>query len=402
MSVASVGLRDQSPMSADMQASASPTRDHVLPHCKWHTLMPADLDARKRKSLHPVVPERRVHPMSIAVGIICTLIASLACASEADRLDEGVSIQLDDDLFAGQQRDEDYTGGFAIGVSGDRARNAPLSLDFLLGILDQSVLRSDFPHSEHTAHQIGLIAFTPVNVAAAQLIDDDRPYASLLFVANSRISLDADERAAWYTSLSIGALGLPLTSSLHNALHEMVGSPPVRGYDHQISAGGELTGRYVLARHSLLFRNDSGNLEVKSGIQASVGYLTEASASLSLRFGSINSAWWSWVPELTDYIGAPAPTARGTRRPESYLSAGVRLKARAYNAFLQGQIRHSDLRYSPAELEHGLFETWLSFSRDLSARTQLSYTLRYQSAELRRGAASRDAGWAAVQISHSF
>lgn len=310
-------------------------------------------------------------------------------------------MQVDNDLLAGRESDRDYTGGFAITLSGDRARNVPLSLDPLVGALDRSLLRSD-SRGEHAAYQVGLMTFTPADLAASHVLHDDRPYASLLFVANSRTRLDAEERTALFTSVTIGALGLPLAGQLHNAIHDLVGSPRARGYSHQISAGGELTGRYILARQSLLAMNTSGNLEVKSGLQVSVGYLTEASAALSLRFGRISSAWWTWTPEMTDYTAAPTPMGRESRRAESYLSAGVRVKARAYNAFLQGQFRRSEHRYSSSDLEHCLLETWIGFSRDMTERTQLSYTLNYQSAEVRSGDASRGTVWAAVQINHNF
>jgi hypothetical protein len=35
-------------------------------------------------------------------------------------------------------------------------------------------------------------------------------------------------------------------------------------------------------------------------------------------------------------------------------------------------------------------------------QTELSYTLHYQTAELRDGRADRDAFWGAVQLAHSF
>jgi hypothetical protein len=310
-------------------------------------------------------------------ALLCMMCAS-ASASEADRL-QGLRLQFDNDLLSGQERDQDYTGGFTITRSGPHAG-----------------------HRGYVAHQIGFMTFTPVDVTSADLVRDDRPYASLLFVASSRTRLDADESAAWFTSVSIGALGLPLAEQLHNTVHQLGGSPATHGYSHQISAGGELTARYVVARQSLLFANASGNLEVKGSWQASVGYLTEGSAALSLRVGNLRTPWWTWAPELTDYTAAPTPTTPGLRGSGSYFCAGVRLKARVYNAFLQGQFRHSEHRYSSSELEPALLETWAGFASEISERTQVGYTLNYQSAELRDDPAARSTLWAAVQINHRF
>ncbi len=49
-------------------------------------------------------------------------------------------------------------------------------------------------------------------------------------------------------------------------------------------------------------------------------------------------------PELTD-IAVPMPIDTHQARAEMYMLAGVRVKARAYNAFLQGQFRESTVRY---------------------------------------------------------
>jgi hypothetical protein len=85
-----------------------------------------------------------------------------------------------------------------------------------------------------------------------------------------------------------------------------------------------------------------------------------------------------------------------------FFFVGARLKARAYNAFLQGQFRHSDVTYTSAELEPLLAEAWVGFVVPLFAQTQLTYALNYQTAEIREGPASRDALWGAVQVTHVF
>jgi hypothetical protein len=232
---------------------------------------------------------------------------------------------------------------------------------------------------------------------------DDRPYASLLFVSNGRVTVDADDRGAWTSSLTIGVLGLSLTSDVHGAVHELVGSEKPRGYDHQISAGGEPTARYTLARQKLWIADPSGHIDVKTTVQGSVGFLTETSASISMRAGRFNSPWWSFAPELTDYMSAPVASEsyRGGSR-ELYVFAGARVKARAYNAFLQGQFRDSEVRYTSAEVQPLLAEAWIGVVTQILDQTQLSYALHYQTAELRDGPASRDALWGAVQLTHAF
>lgn len=314
---------------------------------------------------------------------------------------DAVRVQIDNDLFAGDNKDRDYTGGMSITISGERARDGLLSLDPLLRRLD-SLSGDDQEADVYYARQIGLLAFTPSNTLVAEVQPDDRPYASLLFLSNGRVRVDADDRGAWTSSLTIGVLGLSVSERLHSAVHELVGSESPRGYDHQISAGGEPTARYTLARQKLWIADPSGHVDVKTTVQGSVGFLTETSASISLRAGNFNSPWWGFAPELTDYMSAPVPTESYRGGRELYVFAGARVKARAYNAFLQGQFRDSEVRYTSNEVEPLLAEAWIGVVTQILDQTQLSYALHYQTAELRNGPAARDSLWGAVQLTHTF
>ena len=104
----------------------------------------------------------------------------------------------------------------------------------------------------------------------------------------------------------------------------------------------------------------TGRVDVKTTVQGSVGFLTETSAAVSLRVGRFDTPWWSFAPELTDYIAAPTPVeVAAACSARLYFFAGARVKARAYNAFLQGQFRHSDVRYSYDEIEPLVAEAWI-------------------------------------------
>jgi len=317
----------------------------------------------------------------------------------------GVRLHIDNDLFAGRNLDRDYTGGLAITLSGTAARDGLLSLDPVLSRIDSlaaELFDSSPAASVRHARQIGLIAFTPSNIITDEAQQADRPYASLLFASNGRVRVDADDRGAWSTSLTVGVLGLQVSESLHNAVHEAVGSEAPRGYDHQISAGGEPTARYTIARHKLVYADPAGRVDVKTTVQGSVGFLTETSAAVSVRVGSFDTPWWSFAPEMSDYIAAPTPVESLGVQREAYVFAGARIKARAYNALLQGQFRHSDVRYSYDEIEPIVAEAWIGVMTQLFPNTELSYALHYQTAELREGKAARDTFWGGVQLAHSF
>jgi hypothetical protein len=313
----------------------------------------------------------------------------------------GMRVQIDNDLFGGRNLDRDYTGGLAITLSGTAARDGLLSLDPVLRRIDGLFERSE-PASVHHARQIGMIAFTPTDIVTDEAQQADRPYASLLFASNGRVRVDADDRGAWSSSLTVGVLGLHLAETLHDVVHKAVGSDEPQGYDHQISSGGEPTARYTIARHKLVYADPANHVDVKTTVEGSVGFLTEASTAVSVRIGRFDTAWWSSAPELTDYIAAPTPMeALGVQR-ELYFFAGARVSARAYNAFLQGQFRHSDVRYSYDEIEPIVVQAWLGVVTQLFANTELSYALHYQTSELRDGDAARGTYWGAVQLAHSF
>jgi hypothetical protein len=85
-----------------------------------------------------------------------------------------------------------------------------------------------------------------------------------------------------------------------------------------------------------------------------------------------------------------------------YFFTGARIKARGYNAFLQGQFRDSKVEYSYSQIEPIVAEVWAGFVTQIFEQTQLSYTLNYQTAELRSGEAARDSMWGGLQLVHSF
>jgi hypothetical protein len=228
-----------------------------------------------------------------------------------------------------------------------------------------------------------------------------------VFATAARQYLAHDARSLRYSGLTLGILGLPVTADIQNAIHRAVGSPIARGYEHQISAGGEPTLRYLTGGSRLRGQRlalGSRLVESKTTWELSAGYLTEMSYSMSARLGNINSSWWTFNPERVDYIAQPAPVAPRTGRglSELYVWAGAKARLRAYNAFLQGQLRDSDYRFGASELNHLIGELWLGVTGRFSGGTQVSYAVRYQTAEIRDGIGSRDPVWAGLTISHSF
>ncbi len=313
------------------------------------------------------------------------------------------ALAIDNDYLALGGKDQDYTYGFNFTYTGQSAKDGWLSLDAPLGWLDSAL---GFEHlspvgvSKHS-REVGMFGFTPSEIEVAEPQYDDRPYASLVYLASSRERLDIRNRVAWKSTLTVGVLGLDLVGDFQNESHSILDSTPAEGWDNQISDGGELTARYTVARqHHVTTLFD--NLEIKSTVQGSVGYLTEASWSLSVRGGNYQTAWSSFNPELVSYGEKSSYTNSGLSVDEHYFWGGVSLKARAYNAFLQGQFRESDVTYERDELRSLMLEAWLGYTVAFSEGYRVSYVVRGHSSEIKQGPGDRNLLWGGLIIARTF
>jgi hypothetical protein len=318
----------------------------------------------------------------------------------------GYAIQLDNDLFSGAHRDQDYSWGGAVTYASPRPGPLMRPLHSTRRFLDRWLAPDESDRRawdpEQQATQIGILAMTPETLKSPDPLYTDRPFASLVFVTSSEVRVLGGGDRARFSSLTLGALGLRAAEDIHRGIHIAVGDERPLGWEHQISAGGEPTFRYVEAQQWLL--NDQSNRnglpEVKLTVAGSAGFLTETSVGLSARWGRIQSPWWSFGPELADYTSAPvAPvTSFSSHNPaEIFMFAGFRLKARAYNALLQGQFRHSDVRVEGGDLAHTQAEAWMGIATTWSD-VRITYALRYASAEMTTEPGRRGLIWAGINI----
>lgn len=310
---------------------------------------------------------------------------------------------FDNDLLVPGHRDQDYTYGLNFTQTGESARAAGFSLNKSLVAIDGLI---GFNHSslstqETFSREIGAFGFTPEDITVSEANLNDRPYASLVYLSSSREQVDLVDNIAWKSTLTIGALGLNLVGELQNVAHQGTNGKAAQGWNNQISDGGELTGRYVIARQKY-FDSFSENVEVKSTVQASVGYLTEASWSLSMRTGRIHSPWSSFNPELASYGEKSSYSSNAKSVSERYFWAGVAVKARAYNAFLQGQFRDSAVTYEHHQLNPVLVEAWAGYTFAFKQGYRISYVLRGHSSEIEEGAGDRNLLWGGIIIARSL
>ena len=82
--------------------------------------------------------------------------------------------------------------------------------------------------------------------------------------------------------------------------------------------------------------------------------------------------------------------------------AGFAIKARAYNAFLQGQFRDSSVTYEQAELRPWLVEAWAGYTFAFQNGYRISYLIRGHSSEIRQGAGDRNLIWGGLIIARNI
>lgn len=312
------------------------------------------------------------------------------------------AIAFDNDVFVPGSRDQDYTYGINLTLAGNHVENHWASMFKPLNWINNKIGLDGLTGLGAKSGKIefGLFGFTPEDKTVTAPQKNDRPYASLIYVSSSRETYDSMRDVSWQSTLTLGVLGLSLVGDLQDAIHSALDVEQAEGWDNQISKGGELTARYSLSRQSLLSNSTSG-FEVKSTVQGSVGYITEASLSLSARAGKIRTPWVSFNPELGSYGEKANPNAR-VKASESYAWAGVAIKYRAYNAFLEGQFKDSVVTYSDDEINRGIVEAWLGYTLGFDDGYSISYSIRGHSSEINRGKADRNVVWGGLLLSKTF
>ena len=341
----------------------------------------------------------------VLVLIAGPLFANQESSNPADqyRPADAWMVAFDNDILVPGHRDQDYTYGISFAQINADLANAKVSLNQPLRTLDKWIgnEHSSIHVKEAYSREFGVFGFTPEDISLSQTNPNDRPYASLIYFSSTRDQVDFANNVAWKSTLTLGVLGSDLVGKLQREVHSLTQSETPQGWDNQISQGGELTGRYLIARQDY-WDDLSDKYEIKSTLQASVGYLSEVSWGMNLRRGKIHSPWASFNPDLTSYGEKSSSLTQAKNIDEHYVWAGFAIKARAYNAFLQGQFRDSAVTYDQSDLRPILLEAWIGYTFAFKQGYRVSYVLRGHSSEIKQGAADRNLLWGGLVISHSI
>jgi hypothetical protein len=318
--------------------------------------------------------------------------------------DSGWEFYIDNDVFFGT--DNNYSGGFALTLSGQRAREHVLSVDGVRAAIDRGLGVERLYRGAPTVHrhriEFGTASFTPHDIEKLEPILDDHPYACLLFVNNSSQVTLADEATSYQTHFLLGLLGTKACEVVQKVVHDVIKTDEPLGWDNQISRGGELTFQWGISRQRLLSRiqeNDKqGELSLVTGAQ--VGFTTGVGIGINARWGRFGSPWWSFAPHQEDYINLGSPTATSTSS-EFYFWTGGILRARFYNSILQGQFRDSIVEHEGDQLNRLIAEVWFGVTRTFSPGLTGSIVARARTHEL-KGLDGAGAAWLSFAVRRSF
>lgn len=356
----------------------------------------------------PINPTNAAESITSAVNAINN---NTNRSSITQKYNSGWAVYIDNDLFSSAETDRDYTGGLAVTLSGRRAQEFLLSTDSWLDTIDRWVrfdtLYKQSPHFQLHSFEYGFTLFTPRDTSIVEPILDDHPYASLFFIANTEQTVKPADKISYQSTLTLGILGLPVAEDVQVSLHQLTGTALPKGWENQISYGGEPTAKYTVSAQKTLsniYRVSAIDYDIKANVEANIGYSTDINAGFSGRWGRINTPWWSFNPHQAEYINLGSPVVADRldgSKSEFYFWAGFNIKYRFYNAILQGQFRESAVSYSRDQLESFIYEAWMGVTREFATGFNASFFVRGRTAEI-KGPNARKPLWGGFIFSRSY
>ncbi len=319
--------------------------------------------------------------------------------AHAEQQHGGIGIYLDQDLFVPfTNEDRDYTMGIAFEFFWAKDKGL-YPLDNLVSQTAKLLGMENSDKNIIYSFMLGILAYTPDDLADTQPIFNDRPYSSLIYLSNKRVR--ADDKNALAAEVLLGIIGTNLgrdvQTGFHSLYRDIAGSDkPVepKGWAHQISDGGELTVRLRLSRSQLQFSNP-GLWDIATTVGFSLGFQTNISVSAAVRLGNIKSKFWSLPYD---------PVSRGNFLPdphkgEWYFWSSFRAHLVGYDALLQGQFRHSDVKFSSDEIERFVYDGGLGLTFGFE-KSQLTISANTKSSDLKL--TSRRQVWGSINYLYYF
>ncbi len=130
-------------------------------------------------------------------------------------------LAIDNDILLPGPRDQDYTYGFNLTLAGKSTGDQWASLhrppDWInsgIGLNKQIDLGIKASKVEY-----GLFGFTPEDISHKDPQQDDRPYASLIYLSSAREGYDPARKISWQSTLTLGVMGLSIVGEIQDTVH---------------------------------------------------------------------------------------------------------------------------------------------------------------------------------------
>ena len=348
-----------------------------------------------------------MHLSNSKAFILCVLFLNVfntVLNAEPLEKNSGVGIYIDQDLFIPfSNEDRDYTMGFAVEFFWAKDEGL-YPLDGLVKTAGEwlGIKKSD--NKIVYSFMLGALAYTPDDLANTQPIYDDRPYSSLIYLSNKRVS--TDDKNALAAEVLLGIIGSKLPGEVQAGLHSIYRDvadlgpteDPVdpKGWPHQISNGGELTMRLRLTNSRLQSKlSYPGRFDLATIMGLSLGFQTNANVGVAIRAGKLRSPYWSLPYD---------PVNRGNFIPsnasdEWYFWSAFNARLIGYDALLQGQFRHSDVTFAYNEIEHVVYDGGIGLTLGFE-KSQLTLSANTKSPDLKL--TSRRQVWGSINYLYYF
>lgn len=331
------------------------------------------------------------------------LIFTRSVAAEISFTDNwGAGLYVDQDLAVPiLNEDRDYTMGIAAEFFWQDKDAGLYPLDGTVKRIGQWLGLHEQNDKIVRSFMLGSITYTPDDLSDPNPIHDDRPYASLIYLSNKRVRVNRQNATG--IELQVGMLGLDYSGNIQTSLHQFYrdhfDDPDVvdpKGWDHQISDGGEFTLRLRMSNSRLLLETPR-LWDISHTWSATVGYHTNLSIGLSGRLGGIASSPWT-LPFDPINRGNFLPALTGN---EWYGWVSYRLRLVAYDALLQGQLKESDVTFDWDEIRHVIHEGGIGMTYTYQP-IQLTIAVNGKTPELKTGNSDRNHYWGGMYFVYRY
>lgn len=345
--------------------------------------------------------------------------------NRVERCDRGGSFYIDQDMLIDsivpKNDDRDYTMGMAFAAHGRRVRDYMLyniAYDFNDYVEERIFEYSDDLPTLHSVY-FGNTAFTPnliLNLSDqpnsfSDPVEDDRPFANLLFFASEKTVLVSPNEVHRNTVV-FGVLGLDIGKAVQRQFHcdWKKGNPCPQGWNNQISDGGEPTVLYKHRRMQNVTPDSiAGLMDISTYKEIEVGYYTDVAAGFLVRFGYRRSLFYDHAfnglevgVKNTFHSMESQNDEEGKAGYDLYTFFGAGARAFLYNSLLQGQFRDNPHEFRHKELRPVIAELTAGLVTPLWCDMRLTYAANYRSSQIKDGTGDREHWYAGLYLDWRF